>query len=293
MLHCGDQRQKRMKRRIPKRYVVLISCTDKAPITFSFHPLVVITLLAIAVLSPTVWVGMTLYAYSQRNLMLTESAAEVLKQLDALDAEVKTLRERAGLPRTESAPIETAPIETPSDLNSQGGAEAPIEAEALLDAANSRLPALSADLKQKVEPALESTLLREAARPTGIPLKVTTEISSPFGLRRNPFGRRSFEFHQGLDFTGAYGSPVHVTAPGTVEKAEWSGGYGYHVIVDHGYGYRTLYAHLSKMEVTQGAWVKNGEIVGYLGSTGRSSGPHLHYSVYRNGTAVDPQGYID
>lgn len=277
-----------MKRRIPKRYVVLISCTDKAPITFSFHPLAVIIPLAIAIVAPVTWVGIKFYSYSQRNLMLTEEAAEVLQQLDELDAEVKALRERAGLPRTESTPTEVDP-----EFSPQGGVETPVEAEVLLEAANSRLPILSADLKQKVEPALESILLREAARPTGVPLKVTTEISSPFGLRRNPFGRRSFEFHQGLDFTGAYGSPVHVTAPGTVEKAELSGGFGYHVIVNHGYGYRTLYAHLSKMEVAQGEWVDNDQIVGYLGSTGRSSGPHLHYSVYRNGTAVDPQGYID
>ncbi|MBD1998765.1 M23 family metallopeptidase [Leptolyngbya sp. FACHB-541] len=277
-----------MKRRIPKRYIVLISCTDKAPITFSFHPLAVIVPLAIAIVTPIAWVGMTLYSHSQRNLMLTEEAADVLQQLNALDAEVKNLRERAGLPRTEFAPTEADPKSSP-----QGGTGTPVEAEELLETANSRLPALSADLKQEIEPALENTLLREAARPTGIPLKVTTEISSPFGLRRNPFGRRSFEFHQGLDFTGAYGSPVHVTAPGTVEKAEWSGGYGYHVVVNHGYGYRTLYAHLSKLEVSQGAQVNNDQIVGYLGSTGRSSGPHLHYSVYRNGTVVDPQGYLD
>lgn len=276
-----------MTRRIPKRYVVLISRTGKVPITFSFHPLAVLIPLVIAIVSPTVWVTKTLYSYSRRNSLLREEAEKVLEQLEVLDAEVKTLRERAGLPRNEPLPRRKNPVSSP-----RGGVEAPTKTEELLDVASARLPILSANLKQEIEPALESVLLQEAARPKGMPLKVATEISSLFGLRRNPFGR-NYEFHEGLDFTGSYGSPVHVTAPGRVEKAESSGGYGQHVVVDHGYGYRTLYAHLSRMEVPQGAWVNDNQVIGYLGSTGRSSGPHLHYSVYRNGKAVDPQDYLD
>jgi murein DD-endopeptidase MepM/ murein hydrolase activator NlpD len=120
-----------------------------------------------------------------------------------------------------------------------------------------------------------------------------TEISSEFGLRPNPFGR-GYEIHAGLDFTAAYGSPVYGTAPGTVVKAGWSaGGYGNHVVVEHGYGYRTLYAHMSALKATVGRKVERNTILGYLGNTGRSSGPHLHYSVYHNDEAVDPKNYLE
>lgn len=292
MLLSGDHEFSGMSHRIPKRYTILISRTGKSPITVSFHPLTVLIGLAAAIAFPSLSIGSVVYSYahkntvlSQRNTVLTEEAIDILERLEDLETEINHLQERAGVTDASSDPTESNP-------DPQGGEEQTVEAEVLLDAANAQLPDLSKNLKEEVVPALEQTLVREAAQPRGIPLKVRTEITSAFGLRQNPFGR-GFEFHNGLDFKGWYGTPIHATAPGVVEVARFSGGYGYHVIINHGFGYRTLYAHMSKIEVTQGAQVDKTQVVGYLGSTGRSSGPHLHYTVYHNGKAVNPQDYLD
>lgn len=168
-----------------------------------------------------------------------------------------------------------------------------IGAEGLLAAARAKLPTLIKELEGEVEPALNEIIVREEAKPKGVPLTAKdTEITSGFGFRSNPFGW-GYEFHQGIDFVAAYGSPVYATASGTVIKAEWEPGYGNHVIVDHGYSIETLYAHLSEMKVESGDRLDPHQIIGYLGNTGRSSGPHLHYSVFRNGQQVDPKKYLD
>ncbi|WP_416671717.1 M23 family metallopeptidase [Egbenema bharatensis] len=166
-------------------------------------------------------------------------------------------------------------------------------AEDLLALARSKLPALVQEVQGEVEPALAEIIVREEAKPKGRPLRARdTEITSRFGLRSNPFGW-GYEFHEGMDFVAAYGSPIYVTAAGRVDKAEWEPGYGNYVVVDHGYGYQTLYAHLSDIRVKVGESIDRNQVIGYLGNTGRSSGPHLHYTVFQNGQAVDPQKYLD
>ena len=112
-------------------------------------------------------------------------------------------------------------------------------------------------------------------------------IASGFGYRVDPIYKIK-KFHAGLDFTAPQGTPVYATGNGTIVKAEYSsGGYGNHVWIDHGYGYRTHYAHLVKIKTYSGK-VKRGEVIGYVGSTGKSTGPHLHYEVERRGTKIDP-----
>lgn len=184
--------------------------------------------------------------------------------------------------------------ETPDYSQSiRAGMGGPIGAEGLLAAAEAKLPMLIKELNGEVEPALNQIIVREEAKPQGLPLKAKdTEVTSGFGFRPNPFGW-GYEFHQGIDFVADYGAPVYATAAGTVVKAEWESGYGNHVIVDHGYGLETLYAHLSDIKVQQGDRVDRQQVLGYLGNTGRSSGPHLHYSVLRNGKPVDPRKYLD
>ncbi|GAB4385302.1 MAG: hypothetical protein Kow00121_50100 [Elainellaceae cyanobacterium] len=175
----------------------------------------------------------------------------------------------------------------------QGGVGLTSAAEVLLEVAKTKLPVLYRQLEGEVEPALEGIIVREQAKPKGIPLTaIDTEVTSPFGLRLDPFGW-GYEFHQGMDFVAGYGAPIYATAPGVVEKAEWEPGFGNHVILDHGFGYQTLYGHLSEISVKAGDPINRHQVVGALGSTGRSSGPHLHYSVFRNGQAVDPQKYLD
>ena len=111
--------------------------------------------------------------------------------------------------------------------------------------------------------------------------------SSTFGLRKDPFRKRP-AMHAGIDFRGKTGSPVHATAPGKVIKAGWSGGYGKMVEVRHDGGVTSRYAHLSIISVRTGQKVKSGDRIGQVGSTGRSTGPHLHYETRVGGRAIDP-----
>lgn len=118
-------------------------------------------------------------------------------------------------------------------------------------------------------------------------------ISAYFGFRSDPFTHR-LTMHYGIDFTGAIGTPVHATGEGIVVEAEYSfSGYGKNVVIDHGFGYKTRYAHLSKIEVKHGDKIKRGQIVGLLGNTGRSTGPHLHYEVMLRNSSTDPLNYFN
>ena len=113
-------------------------------------------------------------------------------------------------------------------------------------------------------------------------------IASGFGYRIDPI-YKTIKLHAGLDFTGPTGTPIYATADGTVKTANFSSsGYGNHIIINHGYGYETLYGHMSKLKSKNGQKVKRGEVIGYIGSTGKSTGPHLHYEVRKNGQKIDP-----
>lgn len=116
---------------------------------------------------------------------------------------------------------------------------------------------------------------------------VTGTITSPFGWRSNPFGG-SPEFHQGLDIAAPTGTTVTAAAAGTVIMAQWYGGYGNYILIDHGGGYSTGYGHLSAIYVSNGQAVKRGQAIGAVGSTGASTGPHLHFEVRIDGKPVDP-----
>jgi murein DD-endopeptidase MepM/ murein hydrolase activator NlpD len=129
------------------------------------------------------------------------------------------------------------------------------------------------------------------AVPLRKPVGGEIDTSSNFGVRIDPFLARP-AMHTGLDFRGDTGEAIRVTAGGTVVSAGWSGGYGRLVEVDHGNGLSTRYGHLSEIEVTVGQTVKAGQTVGRMGSTGRSTGPHLHYETRIDGEAVDPQKFL-
>ena len=116
-------------------------------------------------------------------------------------------------------------------------------------------------------------------------------VTSPFGVRTDPL-LGTAAMHTGMDFRAPVGMPAKVTAPGVVVKAGWNGGYGRMVEVDHGQGFVTRYGHLSKIEVTVGQKLNAGDVVGETGSSGRSTGPHLHYEVRHNGEAVDPLRFL-
>lgn len=118
--------------------------------------------------------------------------------------------------------------------------------------------------------------------------KDLNRIASGFGYRIDPV-YKTIKLHAGLDFAAPQGTPIYATADGSIKVAGMSdGGYGNHVVVNHGYGYETLYGHMVRIKARGGQKVKRGEIIGYVGSTGKSTGPHCHYEVRKNGQKLDP-----
>ena len=130
-----------------------------------------------------------------------------------------------------------------------------------------------------------------AAVPVRKPVFGEIDMSSPFGMRMDPF-MKGPAIHTGVDMRGDSGDPVRATATGTITIASWNGGYGKMVEIDHGNGLATRYGHLSAIDVTVGQKIKIGQIVGKIGSTGRSTGPHLHYETRVDGDAIDPQKFL-
>ncbi len=118
------------------------------------------------------------------------------------------------------------------------------------------------------------------------------KINNEFGFRRNPFGGRTYEFHNGMDIDGERGDAIVAPAGGTVTKAGWQGGYGNMVEIDHGNGLITRFGHMSKVEVEVGNPVSRGVLIGYVGSTGRSTGPHLHYELRLGERPINPRRFL-
>ena len=122
--------------------------------------------------------------------------------------------------------------------------------------------------------------------------KTLDRIASGFGYRIDPVYKTP-KLHTGLDFAAPLGTPIYATADGKVQSVSYDeAGYGNHVILAHGYGYGTLYGHMIKVKVHPGETVARGEVIGWVGSTGKSTGPHCHYEIIRNGTKIDPVHYF-
>jgi len=116
-------------------------------------------------------------------------------------------------------------------------------------------------------------------------------MASGYGYRIDPI-YKTRKMHHGMDFTAPTGTEIYATGDGVVERAKWNRmGYGYHVIIDHGYGYRTLYAHMNKIIAKPGQKVKRGELIGLVGNTGKSTAPHLHYEVHKDRIKINPVYY--
>jgi|TARA_A200000113_G_scaffold45665_1_gene37100 murein DD-endopeptidase MepM/ murein hydrolase activator NlpD len=118
-----------------------------------------------------------------------------------------------------------------------------------------------------------------------------TRMASGYGYRTDPFTKKR-RFHYGMDFSARKGTPIYATGNGVVKRADnRSSGYGKHIRIDHGFGYVSLYAHLSKYNVRRGQRVKRGDIIGYVGNTGRSVGPHLHYEIFKDKKKINPLNF--
>lgn len=167
----------------------------------------------------------------------------------------------------------------------QGGPAHPVDSAAALAALEAKTAKLEHEMRM-----YESFLRFHGAKPSIWP--VFGRLESGVGGRRNPFTGRGFEYHEGQDIDAIYGTPVQVSAAGKVTIAGWQRGYGKVVYVDHGNGLSTRYGHLSEIDVAVGQSVVQGQRIGLVGSTGRSTGPHLHYEVRINNQPVDPKTYL-
>lgn len=138
---------------------------------------------------------------------------------------------------------------------------------------------------------------RSLYRSTPIGWPTEGRITSKFGYRFSPILASNGEseggqFHSGIDIANSADTPILATADGVVRRAGWAGGYGRMILIEHDWGYATLYGHTSKVLVKEGDFVRRGQMIAYMGTTGRSTGPHLHYEVWRHGHPVNPMPYL-
>ncbi len=195
-------------------------------------------------------------------------------RVDAVEQSSRKLAEISGVAEEQKA------------VHGQGGPARPVDSAATLAALESKTAKVERELHM-----YEGFLRQHGVIPSLWP--VMGKLESGLGGRRNPFGGGGgFEYHEGQDIDAPYGTPVQVAASGRVIIAGRQRGYGNVVYVDHGNGLSTRYGHLSEIDVTVGQTVTRGQTIGLVGSTGRSTGPHLHYEVRINNQPVDPRQYL-
>jgi murein DD-endopeptidase MepM/ murein hydrolase activator NlpD len=216
------------------------------------------------------------------NQQLEGTVLEVQARLDEFEERTARLALATGM---ESDPMATADLGTARRLGSGGPYDRVLESPETL----SRQGDLIAGRLDELEDTLVDRTRMFACKPSIAP--VLGILTDGFGQRRDPFtGRRAF--HRGIDISARRGTSVLAPADGVVISASYDGGFGRVVRLSHGFGYTTVFGHLHKITVESGDEVKRGDQVGLLGSTGRSTGPHLHYEVHLDGRAVNPLRYI-
>jgi murein DD-endopeptidase MepM/ murein hydrolase activator NlpD len=169
-------------------------------------------------------------------------------------------------------------------LPGTGGPALPLDANSLA-ALEGKMNLLERNMK-----AYEDVLRERGYTPSIWP--IVGKLESGFGGRRNPFGGSGYEFHSGQDIDAQTGDPVVAGASGKVTFTGWQNGYGQLIVIDHGGGLTTRYGHLSHIDIEQGQTVERGQFIGRVGSTGRSTGPHLHYEIRINDEPVNPLQYL-
>ena len=239
----------------------------------------------------------------KRTLKNYELQFDILnKKLSQLEAVVANVEERDNnLYRVyfEASPIPEAQrragfggVNRYKDLEGYDNSDLIINTAKRLDILTKQTVVQSRSLDEIERLAANKAALIEAI-PTIQPVKNKdlTRIASGFGYRNDPF-TKTRKMHYGMDFTAKRGTPVYATGNGIVKRADSrSSGFGKHIRIDHGFGYVSLYAHLSQYNVRRGQKVKRGDIIGYVGNTGRSAGPHLHYEIIKDNKKIDPLNF--
>ena len=257
---------------------------------------------AIAFAIFTLWIAFYFFDSPREKMLqrenneLQEQLKQINKKLEVMDVVLEDIQDRDDQVYRvifEAEPIPLGKRNPWYDLKARYDSIAPNETMKLLMNLNLKTSALLIKLNEERKSL--DTLARLAERKSDMlasipairPIKNMYNVTSGFGMRFHPI-LKTLRMHTGVDITAPKGTPVYATADGTVAYKQAQSGYGTSVIINHGYSYETLYAHLSKKMVKPGQKVKRGELVGYVGSTGLSVGSHLHYEVWRNGTPVNP-----
>lgn len=239
-----------------------------------------------AMVAPAAILCWLVFATAQLAAHAPASSADMVK----MEREVKAMRAEAAsikLAAQQRYQLTAREVRTlgldPRRIQSETGVGGPYEPVDTASTADPNFKALFQSWKK-----LESLEQGTVAIPSAMPIQQAVNFTSGFGVRSDPFRGRA-AMHPGVDLAGPVGTPIYATADGVVDRAEWNtGGYGNLVEIDHGHGIQTRYGHLTRYIVSNGEHVKRGQLIAYMGSTGRSTGSHLHYEVRLDGKAVNP-----
>lgn len=223
----------------------------------------------------------------QELQQMAEKNQKQLAYLSKLEDQVRSQMEKSG--------AQLPPKSDASVYAGKGGASLGSASEVSFMLEQEKNISLQAKAKaedfQKLLGAIENENYRRDVTPSQWPTDGGF-ISSPFGGRPNPFSGYGRDWHPGIDIAVDYGTPVYASAAGYVQQAGWYGGYGKYIRLGHDFGYETAYGHMSRLAVSAGSFVKKGEVIGYVGSTGYSTGPHLHFEILKYGEQVNPSSLI-
>ena len=223
----------------------------------------------------------------QELQQMAEKNQKQLAYLSKLEDQVRSQMEKSG--------AQLPPKSDASVYAGKGGASLGSASEVSFMLEQEKNISLQAKAKaedfQKLLGAIENENYRRDVTPSQWPTD-GGYISSPFGGRPNPFSGYGRDWHPGIDIAVDYGTPVYASAAGYVQQAGWYGGYGKYIRLGHDFGYETAYGHMSRLAVSAGSFVKKGEVIGYVGSTGYSTGPHLHFEILKYGEQVNPSSLI-
>lgn len=231
----------------------------------------------------------------QQILLIAQQAEELENDIAAIRELDETVRDMMNLssPKKNEQPVRAASGEiagSRSTTPSRGGLAATmLRTEMGLQSVRESIPE-SKNALQSLTKDIASQQAKERATPSIWP--TSGKITSSYGYRNSPFGYGR-QFHSGIDIGAKRGVPIYATADGTVRFSGYKSGYGYVVHISHGYGYTTVYAHMSKTAARNGQSVQRGHVIGYVGSSGRTTGPHLHYEVRVDGDTVNPWPYMN
>jgi murein DD-endopeptidase MepM/ murein hydrolase activator NlpD len=290
-----------------RRYTIVVADRQTGAarrFTFRVRPLVFATI-AVFAMPVLIGFGLRLSATAERdqlrgsnaaliqeNASYREATGTLTAQIESLHSAINDLGDRARVDPVTARAMD----KLPAQIKNQDGTSVE-EASALLTpnvAVSSTENTFG--MLRNVLSSLEShlSIVRSTVEKREALLNATPSIwpvhgwlSAGYGVRPDPFTGES-DFHPGIDISAEKGTPIEATADGIVELAEPSGDYGNLVVIDHGFGLVTRYGHLSKFAVSSGQQVKRGDVIGYVGATGRATGPHLHYEVLANGKLMNP-----